>query len=187
MTSRLRVLSLAVLCAASVIAASKAQAQFHQRTLHSSPERTISYMVGIEYVDDGYESDSLARPWSIRLASPIVGRFIVAEFAVGGVSTKTPLGVREHFVIPEGQVQLQIPAGPFMPYIGLGGGYVIGHQSTGAVIEGDTPMATWSLGLRTFLAGDKLTLNLEGRGRRYGSQADHRMGGEITGGIGIRF
>jgi hypothetical protein len=144
-------------------------------------------MLGLGFVDDGSRSDSLARPWSVRLTSPIVGRFIVAEFAVGGLSTKTPAGEREHFVIPEGQVQLQIPAGPFRPYLGLGGGYVFGHQNTGAVLEGDTPMATWSLGLRTFLAGDKLTLNVEGRGRRYGGEDDHRLGGEVTGGVGIRF
>jgi hypothetical protein len=187
MTRRLRILSLAVLGAASVITASRAQAQYHQRSFQPASERTISYMVGLGVVDDGNRADSLARPWSIRLTSPVVGRFIVAEFAVGGVSTKTPDGVREHFVIPEGQVQLQLPAGPFRPYLGLGGGYVFGHQNTGAALEGDTPMATWALGLRTYLAGDKLTLNLEGRGRRFGSDADHRVGGEVTAGFGFRF
>jgi hypothetical protein len=95
--------------------------------------------------------------------------------------------VREHFVIPEGEVQLQVPLGPFRPYFGLGGGWVAGHENTGAALEGNTSMVTAALGMRTFLAGDKLTLNLEGRGRRYGSEADNRTGAEITGGIGIRF
>ena len=188
MNTRHRSLAIAALAAASVLGASSARAQYHQRPYRASTsERSISYMLGLGLIDDGVSRDSLARPWSIRIASPIIGRFVVAEFAIGGVSTKTPAGVREHFVIPEGEVQLQLPLGPFRPYFGLGGGWVAGHQNTGAVLEGNTSMVTSALGLRTFLAGDKLTLNIEGRARRYGSEADDRVGGELTAGIGVRF
>ena len=188
MTTRLRIFAVAALGAVSLLAASSAQAQYHQRQVRSSAsEQTISYMIGLGFIDDGLRTDSLARPWSFRITSPLIGRFVVAEFALGGVSTKTPAGVRERFLIPEGQVQLQLPLGPFRPYFGLGGGWVAGHQNTGAVLEGNTAMVTAALGLRTFLAGDKLTLNLEGRARRYGSDADNRSGGEFTAGVGVRF
>jgi hypothetical protein len=188
MTSRRRILTLAAFVAASTFAASRAEAQYHQRMLREpTSERTISYMLGLGLIDDGVQRDTLARPWSVRITSPIIGNFIVGEFAIGGVSTKAPDGVRQHFVIPEGEVQLQVPLGPFRPYFGLGGGWVAGHENTGAALEGNTSMVTAALGMRTFLAGDKLTLNIEGRGRRYGSEADNRTGAEITGGIGIRF
>ena len=188
MTTRLRILAVAALGAVSLFTSSSAQAQYHQRQVRSSAsEQSISYMIGLGFIDDGLRTDSLARPWSFRVTSPIVGRFVVAEFALGGVSTKTPAGVRERFLIPEGQVQLQLPLGPFRPYFGLGGGWVAGHQNTGAVLEGNTAMVSSALGLRTFLAGDKLTLNLEARARRYGSDADNRSGGEFTAGVGVRF
>jgi hypothetical protein len=188
MTIRLRLYALVAIGAVSALASSSVQAQYHQRMVReTSSEQTISYMIGLGFIDDGLRTDSLARPWSFRVTSPIIGRFVVAEFALGGVSTKTPAGVRERFLIPEGQVQLQLPLGPFRPYFGLGGGWVAGHQNTGAVLEGNTAMVTSALGLRTFLAGDKLTLNLEGRARRYGSDADNRSGGEFTAGVGVRF
>lgn len=188
MTIRLRMLAVAALGVGSALVSSKAEAQYHRRSYHaSSSERTISYMIGVAMIDDGVQTDSLARPWSVRLTSPLIGKFIVGEFALGGVSTKAPSGVRERYLIPEGQVQLQLPLGPFRPYVGLGGGWVAGHQNTGAALEGQTSMVTAALGLRTFLAGDRLTLNLEGRGRRYGSEADNRTSGEVTAGIGMRF
>jgi len=188
MTILLRLYSLAAIGTLSALASSSVQAQYHQRMVReTSSEQTISYMIGLGFIDDGVRTDSLARPWSVRLTSPIVGRFVVAELALGGVSMKTPVGVRERFLIPEGQVQLQLPVGPFRPYFGLGGGWVAGHQNTGAVLEGNTSMVTSALGLRTFLAGDKLTLNVEARARRYGSDTDHRTGGELTAGVGFRF
>ena len=188
MTTRRRSFALAALGAASVFMSSAAQAQYHRQSYaRPSSERTFSYMIGVAAIDDGAQRDSLARAFSFRVTSPLISRFVVAEFALGGVSTKTPAGVRERFVIPEGEVQLQLPLGPFRPYFGVGGGWVAGHENTGAVLQGNTSMVTSALGLRTFLAGDKLTLNLEGRARRYGSTADGRTAGEFTGGVGVRF
>jgi hypothetical protein len=144
-------------------------------------------MIGYAAIDDGINMDSLARAWSVRVTTPLIGNIVVGEFALGGMSTKRPDGVREHFLLPEGEAQLQLPLGPFRPYFGLGGGWVAGKQNTGAVLEGNTAMATAALGLRTFLSGDKLTLNLEVRARRYGSEADGRASGEFTAGFGMRF
>jgi hypothetical protein len=189
MTIRLRLYAIAAMGALSALASSSVQAQYHQRMVHeTSNERSISYMIGFAAIDNGFETDSMARAWSVRLTSPIIGRFVIAEFALGGLSTKAPDGVRERFLMPEGQVQLQLPIGPFRPYFGLGGGWVSGPQNTGTVLQGNTAMVTSALGLRTVLAGDKLTLNVEGRARRYGSDADHHMiGGEVTAGFGLRF
>ena len=196
MTSRGRILALAALAAASTLVASRAEAQYHQRMIRDreSSERTFSYMLGYAAIDNSYSRDTLARAWSVRLTSPIIGRFVVAEFGLGGLSTKAPDGVRERFLIPEGEVQLQLPAGPFRPYFGLGGGWVAGPQNTGALLEGQRGMATAALGVRTYLAGDKLTLNVEARGRSYANaSATDRNGkpnpvsGELTAGFGIRF
>jgi hypothetical protein len=188
MKIRFRLCAVAMIGALSALASSSVQAQYHQRMVReTSSERSISYMIGFAAIDNGFDTDSMARAWSVRLTSPIIGRFVVAEFALGGLSTKTPTGVRERFLMPEGQVQLQLPVGPFRPYFGLGGGWVSGPQNTGTVLQGNTAMVTTALGLRTVLAGDKLTLNLEGRARRYGSDADHYTGGEVTAGFGFRF
>jgi hypothetical protein len=188
MTIRLRLYALAAMGAVSALASSTVQAQYHQRMVpEASSEHSISYMIGFAAIDNGFDTDSMARAWSVRLTSPIIGRLVLAEFSLGGLSTKTPAGERERFLMPEGQVQLQLPVGPFRPYFGLGGGWVSGPQNSGTVLQGNTAMVTSALGLRTVLAGDKLTLNLEARGRRYGSEADHYMGGEVTAGFGVRF
>ena len=188
MTTHFRLYSLAAIGALSALASSSVQAQYHQRMVReTSSERSISYMIGFAAIDNGFDTDSMARAWSVRLTSPIIGRFVVAEFALGGLSTKAPTGERERFLMPEGQVQLQLPVGPFRPYFGLGGGWVSGPQDSGTILKGNTAMVTSALGLRTVLAGDKLTLNLEGRMRRYGSEADHYMSGEVTAGFGFRF
>ena len=191
MKTRTLLVTAAALVAASTIASSTAEAQWRRGRQHYSsdtqePEQTISYMVGYAVLDDGISVDSLARPWAVRLNAPIVGRFITGEIGLGGISTKTDIGGRERFLLPEAQLQLQLPLGPFRPYVGLGGGYVLGRQNTGAALEGNMSMISTSIGLRTFLAGDRLTLNVEGRGRQYGRD-ETWTSGEFTAGVGVRF
>ena len=190
MTTRTLLLTAATLSIASTIAPLTAEAQWHRGRQHSESssgtEQTISYMVGYGVLDDGISVDSLARPWAVRLNAPIVGRFIAGEIGLGGISTKTDIGGRERFLIPEAQLQLQLPLGPFRPYVGLGGGYVLGRQDTGAALEGNMSVISTSLGLRTFLAGDRLTLNVEGRARQYGRD-ETWTSAEFTAGFGIRF
>lgn len=189
MGTRTLLLTAAALATASTIVSRAAEAQWHRGRQHyqsSAPEQTISYMVGYGVLDDGISVDSLARPWAVRLDAPIVGRFITGEIGLGGISTKTDVGSRERFLIPEAQLQLQLPLGPFRPYVGLGGGYVLGRQNTGAALEGNMSMISTSIGLRTFLAGDRLTLNIEGRGRQYGRD-ETWTSAEFTAGVGVRF
>lgn len=189
MTTRTLLLTAAALATAS-LAPLSAKAQWHRGRQHyeSSPasEQTISYMVGYAVLDDGVSVDSLARPWAVRLDAPIVGRFITGEIGLNGLSTKTDIGGRERFLIPEAQIQLQLPLGPFRPYVGIGGGYVLGRQNTGAALEGNMSVISSSIGLRTLLAGDRLTLNVEGRGRQYGRD-ETWTSAEFTAGVGIRF
>jgi len=189
MTTRTFLLTAAAITAVSTIAPVTAEAQWHRGRQHyesSTSEQTISYMVGYGILDDGISVDSLARPWAVRLNAPIIGRFITGEIGLGGISTKTDIGGRERFLLPEAQLQLQLPLGPFRPYVGLGGGYVLGRQNTGAALEGNMSMISTSIGLRTFLAGDRLTLNVEGRGRQYGRD-ETWTSGEFTAGVGVRF
>ena len=191
MTIRTAVLIAGAVVAASTIAPSGVQAQWRRGRQHYSsrdraPEQTISYMVGVAVLDDGFTVDSVARPWAVRLDAPIIGRIITGELGLSGLSTKTAVGGRERFLIPEAQIQLQLPLGPFRPYVGIGGGYVLGRQQTGAALEGNMSVVSSSLGLRTFLAGDRLTLNIEGRGRQYGRD-EHWTSAEFTAGVGVRF
>lgn len=192
MTIRTVLLTATALVTLSTVVPSSAQAQWRRGRQHyassrdRAPEQTISYMVGYAVLDDGLTVDSLARPWAVRLDSPIAGRIITGEVGLSGLSTKTGIGGRERFLIPEAQIQLQLPLGPFRPYVGIGGGYVLGRQNTGAALEGNMSVISSSIGLRTFLAGDRLTLNIEGRGRQYGRH-EGWTSGEFTAGAGVRF
>lgn len=189
MTTRTLLFTAAALASVSALAATSAEAQWHRGRQHYSSaesEQSISYMVGYAVLDDGVTVDSLARPWAVRINAPIAGRFITGEIGLSGLSTKTDIGGRERFLIPEAQIQLQLPLGPFRPYVGIGGGYVLGRQNTGAALEGNMSVISSSIGLRTLLAGDRLTLNIEGRGRQYGRD-ETWTSGEFTAGVGIRF
>jgi hypothetical protein len=190
MTTRTLVLTITAVASAALLAPSNADAQWHRGRQHYSseraPEQTISYMVGYAVLDDGVSVDSLARPWAVRINAPILARVITGEVGLSGISTKTDAGDRERFLIPEAQLQLQLPLGPFRPYVGIGGGYVLGHQGTGAALEGNMSVVSASIGLRTFLSGDRLSLNLEGRARQYGRD-ESWTSGEFTAGFGVRF
>ena len=189
MTTRTLLLTAAALATAVTFVPLTADAQWHRGRQHhesSAPEQTISYMVGYAILDDGISADSVARPWAVRLNAPIAGRFITGEIGLSGISTKTDVGGRERFLIPEAQLQLQLPLGPFRPYVGLGGGYVLGRENTGAALEGNMSVISTAIGLRTFLAGDRLTLNVEGRARQYGRD-ETWTSGEFTAGVGVRF
>ena len=184
MTRRVVTLTLA---AASLVAASSAQGQYHQRWQSRPSEQSISYVLGVAALDNGYSTDSLGRAWSVRIDSPIISRFVVGELALSGVSTKDLGGVRQRFVIPEAQIQLQLPIGPFRPYLGFGAGGVIGPTATGTVIDGGQRTVSTALGLRTYLAGDRLTLNIESRVREYGHRDSGINSVDVTAGFGVRF
>ena len=190
MTTRTLVLTIAAVATATLLAPSSADAQWrrgrqHYSSAHES-EQTISYMVGYAVLDDGVSVDSLARPWAVRINAPILARVITGEVGLSGISTKTDVGDRERFLIPEAQIQLQLPLGPFRPYAGVGGGYVLGRRGTGAALEGNMSVFSASIGLRTFLAGERLSINVEGRARQYGRD-ESWTSGEFTAGFGVRF
>ena len=183
MTRRAVTLALAI---ASLAAASSARAQYHRHS-QSSSEQSISYVLGFAALDDGYVTDSLGRAWSVRMDSPIIGRFVVGELALSGVSTKDLMGARQRFLIPEAQVQLQLPIGPFRPYLGFGMGGVMGPNGTGTILNGGQRTLSTAIGLRTYLAGDRLTLNIESRVREYGERNSGVSSVDVTAGFGLRF
>ena len=181
MSRRVVTLALAIV---SLATAASAGAQSWSRSRPS--EQSISYVLGFAALDDGYATDSLGRAWSVRMDSPIIGRFLLGEIALSGVSTKDLMGARQRFLIPEAQVQLQLPIGPFRPYIGLGAGGVMGPEGTGTILNGGKRVISSALGLRTFLAGDRLTLNIESRVREYGRD-EGVSSVDVTAGFGLRF
>lgn len=184
MSRPLVVLALAV---ASLSLASSANAQYHHRSMATRPsEQSISYVLGFAALDDGYSTDSLGRAWSVRLNAPILGRFVVGEVALSGISEKDLDGVRQRFLIPEAQVQLQLPVGPFRPYIGFGAGGVMGPQDTGTILNGGKRTISSAIGLRTMLAGDRLVLHVESRVREYGRD-EGVSSVDVTAGFGVRF
>ena len=181
MSRRVVTLALAIV---SLSTAATAGAQSWSRSRPT--EQSISYVLGFASLDDGYATDSLGRAWSVRMDSPIIGRFVLGELALSGVSTKDLMGARQRFLIPEAQVQLQLPIGPFRPYIGFGAGGVMGPEGTGTILNGGKRVISSALGLRTFLAGDRLTLNIESRVREYGRD-EGVSSVDVTAGFGLRF
>jgi hypothetical protein len=176
--------TLAILAVAALAALpSDATAQRRRYHDHSS-EGTLTYSVGLGIVDDGVYQDSVARPWALRIAAPVIGRILVGEIGLGGLSAKTASGERERFLIPEAQLQLQLPLGPFRPYAGVGAGWVFGPRTPGAALAGSEPTISTAVGLRTFLSGDRLMFNLETRVRGFGRRSES-FGAEFTAGIGI--
>ena len=182
MTRRVVALALAI---ASLTAAASADAQSWRRSRPS--EQSLSYVIGFAALDDGYVTDSLGRAWSVRMDSPIIGRFVMGELALSGVSTKDAIGTRQRFLIPEAQVQLQLPIGPFRPYLGFGMGGVMGPADRETILRGGERTISTALGLRTYLAGDRLTLNIESRVREYGERNSGVSSVDVTAGFGFRF
>lgn len=174
------VLALGVLVAGPVAADAQRRQRYHDR----APEGTLTYSVGLGIVDDGIYQDSVARPWAVRMAAPVIGRLVVGEVGLGGLSVKTPGGERERFLIPEAQLQLQLPLGPFRPYAGVGAGWVFGPRTPGAALAGSEPTVSTAVGLRTFLSGDRLMFILETRVRGFGRRSES-FGAEFTTGIGM--
>ena len=182
-----RVVALA-LVSASLTLASSAQAQYHNRYSSRSSEQSVSYTLGFAALDDGYATDSLARAWSVRMTAPILGRFVLGELGLGGISEKDLDGVRQRFVIPEAQIQVQLPVGPFRPYVGFGAGGVLGPAESTTILAGGARTVSTAIGLRTYLSGDRLTLNLESRVRQYMREGYANVSSvDVTAGFGVRF
>ena len=177
------------LVAASLSFGSSAGAQYHQRYASRSSEQSVSYSVGIVALDDArYATDSVGRAWSVRMTSPILGRFVMGELGLGGISEKDLDGVRQRFLIPEAQLQLQLPVGPFRPYLGFGAGGVLGPTQATTILAGGARSVSTAIGLRTLLSGDRLTLNLESRVRQYMRDGYPNASSiDVTAGFGVRF
>ena len=182
-----RVVALALVLA-SLSVTSSARAQYHNRYASRSSEQSVSYSLGFAALDDGYSTDSLGRAWSVRMTAPILGRFVLGELGVGGISEKDYDGVRQRFVIPEAQLQVQLPVGPFRPYVGFGAGGVFGPTASTTILAGGARTVSTALGLRTYLSGDRLTLNLESRVRQYMREGYANTSSvDVTAGFGVRF
>ncbi|MES3034065.1 MAG: hypothetical protein V4813_08710 [Gemmatimonadota bacterium] len=88
-------------------------------------------------------------------------RWLLAEGAVSAFRPDEQFGQRRTYVVPEAQLQLQIPFGTLRPYLGLGAGYVFasGRQQV---------TASTAAGLRVRVAAVDLRGELRVRG--FGSE-----------------
>jgi hypothetical protein len=116
----------------------------------------------------GARAEAELRPW------------LVAEGALGYAEPEDELGERSGYVIPEVQLQLQIPSTFLRPYVGVGGGVVLA--------EGQDMRGTLSLagGVRVPLSSSRVHLRGELRSRGLGAEFGSQIV-EWTLGVGYRF
>ena len=92
--------------------------------------------------------------------------WLVTELALGYLRPPMQSGARETLLIPEGQLQVQLPLNYVMPYLGLGGGAVFAR---GAGESETTVTGSVATGLRVDLPHAPVSLQAELRVRGIGS------------------
>lgn len=112
--------------------------------------------------------ETAARPW------------LVLEGAVSTFRPQEQFAQRRRYVLPEAQVQLQVPARIVRPYLGLGLGSMIASEGS-ARVRVTTPVAA---GLRVVLPGRDVHLRGELRVRPVGREFSG-VTADWLGGIGI--
>ncbi len=110
-----------------------------------------------------------------------VRRWLVAEGALGFFRPNEQIGGRSLYTVPEAQLQIQFPGRLMRPYVGAGGGYVVG--SGGRRTRGT---ASGSGGLRFAVPGSALDVRAELRVRGIGRVFSGSTA-EWTFGLGRRF
>jgi hypothetical protein len=106
-------------------------------------------------------------------------RWLVTELALGLLHPPMQSGARETLLIPEGQLQVQLPFSYVMPYLGLGGGAVFAHGDGRSETTATASVAT---GLRIVLPNAPVTLQAELRVRGIGESFSGSTA-EWTGGL----
>jgi hypothetical protein len=126
---------------------------------------------------------------AIRLASPIIGRWMLADASFSYASLDEQFStVNTRVGVLEGQIQAQLPVAHFRPYIGLGGGWLhyfnnaVGRRTTTATVSGAVGLRV-PVASRTLLRGE---LRLRGWGSGSGSNFTNSAA-EFTAGVGYAF
>jgi hypothetical protein len=106
-------------------------------------------------------------------------RWLVTEASLGYLHPPMQFGGRETLLIPEGQLQVQLPFNYVMPYLGIGGGWVFAHGDGRSERTGTASVAT---GLRVVLPNAPISLQAELRVRGIGKSFSGSTA-EWTGGL----
>lgn len=145
-----------------------------------SHNKTISLIAGASQFDlSGTGTTALIG----ARADMDLNRWLVGE---AGFSAMRPLeqsGQRTTYILPEVQIQAQLPLGAVRPYIGVGPGFAFVQRSGGSETTGTVAAAG---GLRMLLPGISTALRAELRVRGVGSSFSGSMA-EWTLGVGRRF
>jgi hypothetical protein len=102
---------------------------------------------------------------SIRL-DDMPKRWLVTELSLAYLHPPMQSGARETLLIPEGQLQVQVPFSYVMPYLGIGGGAAFAHAGGHSETTATASVAT---GLRVILPNAPVSLQAELRVRGIGS------------------
>jgi len=102
---------------------------------------------------------------AVRVDLPLAG--LIVEGSFGAFRPQENFGVRRTYVVPEGQLQLQLFPAFIRPYVGVGGGWV-------RAVSGPAPLrndvtASVSAGIRAGLPGLPFALRGEVRVRGIGT------------------
>lgn len=118
-----------------------------------------------------------------------LARFLIAEGAVGVLRPAEQYRQRFTYVIPEAQLQVQLPVGRVRPYLGVGGGALIAANRP-AVYRNVTPPSESTPGSEEVIRyGSKVNATLSGAvGSRFNVSPRLDLRGELrVRGVGAKF
>lgn len=152
-----------------------------------TPNRDVSFALGVSQFDaSGTGNAPIA---AIRATAPVLGRWILGEISLAYASLDEQFTAGNTRVgILEAQLQGQLPATGFRPYMGLGGGW-LHHFNNAAGASAATPTVSGSVGFRARLfAAAVLRGELRLRGWQGRSTSNFVNGAaEFTAGMGFAF
>ena len=121
---------------------------------------------------------------AIRADLPL-GRLVLVEAGLGVARPEQQFGARTTLVIPEAQLQFQLPIGPVLPYVGVGGGLAMDFRPDDAGGTQTEVTASGAGGVRWWItqrAGARAELRVRGVGDNFAGAA-----AEWTAGLMWRF
>ncbi len=136
------------------------------------PVRALGVGAGISYFDlSGIGSTTV---FSVR-AELEARRWLVLEASVGAIRPNEQFMQQRTYVLPDVQMQLQLPGESLRPYLGIGVGAMLGTQSPRV-----RPSASGAAGFRLLVPGTRIDVRPELRvryiGRSNGVTADWTLG-----------
>jgi hypothetical protein len=149
------------------------------------PQRAVSISAGASQFD--LSGTGTAPMGAIRADLPLA-RFALVEVGVGVTRPEQQFGATTTLVIPEAQLQFQLPIGPVLPYLGVGSGLAMDFRPDDVGGTRTDWTASAAGGLRWWItprAGARAELRV--RGIDYNGEGFTAAAAEWTGGLMWRF